>query len=162
MRLYRGIYPESVMTDSIRPDFYTSGWEPGERIKLRGTKTEGASRETDLFLEIDEEDVIALFYALLEHYRKSVVGETELGVCAETSSRLALCLKSAIRPLVSDLGDLSRPIEELGLSGRTHEFFQLANIRTVGDIAQMTQEEVLRAFGRRMLDELKSVLASLH
>ncbi|MGA7615439.1 MAG: DNA-directed RNA polymerase subunit alpha [Thermoanaerobaculia bacterium] len=55
---------------------------------------------------------------------------------------------------------LSKPIEELDLSVRSANCLKNANIRTVGDLVQRTEREMLstKNFGRKSLDEIKDVL----
>jgi hypothetical protein len=154
MRLYRGVHPESVETDRKKPDEFISDWIRRDRIWLKGTKTPGAERDTDLFLEIEEADVIALFRALLERY-------TESGEHAIALEVLALCLKSTVRPLAADLLNSNRPLEDLGLSGRTYGQLKNARIQTVGELAQKTELEMLMICGRKSLNEIKEVLSSM-
>jgi DNA-directed RNA polymerase subunit alpha len=58
---------------------------------------------------------------------------------------------------------LSKPIEELDLSVRSANCLKNANIRSLGDLVQRTEREMLstKNFGRKSLDEIKDVLASL-
>src|SRR5258708_37365292 len=58
---------------------------------------------------------------------------------------------------------LAKPIEELDLSVRSANCLKNANIRTLGDLVQRTGREMLstKNFGRKPLDEIKDVLASL-
>jgi DNA-directed RNA polymerase subunit alpha len=58
---------------------------------------------------------------------------------------------------------LAKPIEELDLSVRSANCLKNANIRTLGDLVQRTEREMLstKNFGRKSLDEIKEVLASL-
>ncbi|HUP65641.1 MAG TPA: DNA-directed RNA polymerase subunit alpha [Thermoanaerobaculia bacterium] len=58
---------------------------------------------------------------------------------------------------------LGKPIEELDLSVRSANCLKNANIRTLGDLVQRTEREMLatKNFGRKSLDEIKDVLGSL-
>jgi DNA-directed RNA polymerase subunit alpha len=58
---------------------------------------------------------------------------------------------------------LQKPIEELDLSVRSANCLKNANIRTLGDLVQRSEREMLstKNFGRKSLDEIKEVLASL-
>ncbi|HEY0592207.1 MAG TPA: DNA-directed RNA polymerase subunit alpha C-terminal domain-containing protein, partial [Thermoanaerobaculia bacterium] len=58
---------------------------------------------------------------------------------------------------------LGKPIEELDLSVRSANCLKNANIRTLGDLVQRTEREMLatKNFGRKSLDEIKDVLSSL-
>lgn len=66
-----------------------------------------------------------------------------------------------VDPRLAEL--LSKPIEELDLSVRSANCLKNANIRTLGDLVQRTEREMLstKNFGRKSLDEIKDVLASL-
>jgi DNA-directed RNA polymerase subunit alpha len=58
---------------------------------------------------------------------------------------------------------LAKPIEELDLSVRSANCLKNANIRTLGDLVQRSEREMLstKNFGRKSLDEIKDVLSSL-
>jgi len=58
---------------------------------------------------------------------------------------------------------LSKPIEELDLSVRSANCLKNANIRTLGDLVQRSEREMLstKNFGRKSLDEIKDVLNQL-
>ncbi len=58
---------------------------------------------------------------------------------------------------------LAKPIEELDLSVRSANCLKNANIRTLGDLVQRTEREMLstKNFGRKSLDEIKDVLQTL-
>jgi len=66
-----------------------------------------------------------------------------------------------VDPRVAEM--LAKPIEELDLSVRSANCLKNANIRTLGDLVQRTEREMLstKNFGRKSLDEIKEVLASL-
>lgn len=58
---------------------------------------------------------------------------------------------------------LNMPINEIELSVRSHNCIQSANIETIGDLARLTETEMLkyRNFGKKSLDEIKGILTSL-
>src|SRR2546423_11205387 len=58
---------------------------------------------------------------------------------------------------------LAKPIEALDLSVGYPNCLKNTNIRTLGDLVQRTEREMLstKNFGRKSLDEIKDVLASL-
>jgi DNA-directed RNA polymerase subunit alpha len=58
---------------------------------------------------------------------------------------------------------LNRSVEELELSVRSYNCLKNANIQTIGDLVQKTEAEMLRTknFGRKSLNEIKEILASL-
>jgi DNA-directed RNA polymerase subunit alpha len=66
-----------------------------------------------------------------------------------------------VDPRISEL--LSKPIEELDLSVRSANCLKNANIRTLGDLVQRSEREMLstKNFGRKSLDEIKEVLANM-
>ncbi len=66
-----------------------------------------------------------------------------------------------VDPRLAEL--LSKPIEELDLSVRSANCLKNANIRTLGDLVQRTEREMLstKNFGRKSLDEIKDVLANM-
>jgi len=66
MKLFRG--REDTTTDEKQPSDYIANWKSSGFVELRGTKSREASRETTLWLRIDEEDVLAFSHALIERY----------------------------------------------------------------------------------------------
>ena len=58
---------------------------------------------------------------------------------------------------------LSRSVEELELSLRTHNCLKNANIRTIGELVQKTEADIWRTkyFGRKSLNEIKEALARM-
>ncbi len=59
--------------------------------------------------------------------------------------------------------NLFRSVEELELSVRSANCLQQANIRTIGDLVQRTETEMLKTknFGRKSLKEIKELLAEM-
>jgi DNA-directed RNA polymerase subunit alpha len=55
-------------------------------------------------------------------------------------------------------------VEELELSVRSANCLQNANIRYIGELVQRTEAEMLKTknFGRKSLNEIKEVLASMN
>ncbi len=53
--------------------------------------------------------------------------------------------------------------DELELSVRAYNCLKNANIKTIGDLVQKTENEMLRTknFGRRSLNEIKDILHSM-
>jgi hypothetical protein len=64
MKIYRG--DRQTLTDSIEPQHLDRLLKIGRKIRLSGTKGKSRNRQTTLWLEIDEHDVIALVIAFLE------------------------------------------------------------------------------------------------
>jgi DNA-directed RNA polymerase subunit alpha len=59
--------------------------------------------------------------------------------------------------------NLFRSVDELELSVRSANCLQQANIRTIGDLVQKTEAEMLKTknFGRKSLKEIKEILAEM-
>jgi DNA-directed RNA polymerase subunit alpha len=59
--------------------------------------------------------------------------------------------------------NLYRSVDELELSVRSANCLQNANIRFIGELVQRTEAEMLKTknFGRKSLNEIKEVLASM-
>lgn len=68
---------------------------------------------------------------------------------------------SAASPLFNE--NLSKNIDELELSVRAHNCLKNANIKTIGDLVQKTEHEMLKTknFGRKSLNEIKGILTSM-
>ena len=58
---------------------------------------------------------------------------------------------------------LERSVDELELSVRSHNCLKNANIRTIGELVQKTESEILKTknFGRKSLNEIKEILSSM-
>jgi DNA-directed RNA polymerase subunit alpha len=58
---------------------------------------------------------------------------------------------------------LARPVDELELSVRAANCLKAANIRTIGDLVQRDESEMLQFhnFGKKSLDEIKSILDTM-
>jgi hypothetical protein len=71
MRLQRG--PKTgdtwTTTDARPPATWVKSWFPGRSISFDGTIDKTGQRHTSVGVEIDEEDVLALHRALIDHYR---------------------------------------------------------------------------------------------
>jgi DNA-directed RNA polymerase subunit alpha len=59
--------------------------------------------------------------------------------------------------------NLLKSVEELELSVRSYNCLKNANIKTIADLVQKTEQEMLRTknFGRKSLNEIKEILASM-
>jgi DNA-directed RNA polymerase subunit alpha len=58
---------------------------------------------------------------------------------------------------------LDKSVEELELSVRSYNCLKNANIRTIRELVQKTESEMLRTknFGRKSLNEIKEILAGM-
>ncbi|MEJ2314980.1 MAG: DNA-directed RNA polymerase subunit alpha C-terminal domain-containing protein, partial [Nitrospirota bacterium] len=59
--------------------------------------------------------------------------------------------------------NLLKSVDELELSVRAHNCLKNANIRTLADLVQRTEQDMLRTknFGRKSLNEIKEILANM-
>ena len=104
---------------------------------------------------VSPQEAISLAAELLaDHLRIFSAFETRLEEREEAAA-------PEVDPRMAEM--LSKPIEELDLSVRSANCLKNANIRTLGDLVQRTEREMLstKNFGRKSLDEIKDVLASL-
>lgn len=60
--------------------------------------------------------------------------------------------------------NLNRSVEELELSVRSYNCLKNANIKTIGELVQKSESEMLKTknFGRKSLNEIKEILASMN
>src|SRR5207237_9517991 len=59
--------------------------------------------------------------------------------------------------------NLNRSVEELELSVRSYNCLKNANIQTIGELVQKSENEMLKTknFGRKSLNEIKELLSSM-
>ena len=76
MKLHRGGKSDScgkyVQTDQQKPSQYIETWKPGSMIIMDGTKDKSSWGQTAIGITIDEDDVIALWRKLIEHYGQEI------------------------------------------------------------------------------------------
>ena len=58
---------------------------------------------------------------------------------------------------------LSKSVDEMELSVRSYNCLKNANIRTIGELVQKTEAEMLKTknFGRKSLNEIKEILSTM-
>ena len=58
---------------------------------------------------------------------------------------------------------LNKSVDELELSVRSYNCLKNANIRTIGELVQKTENEMLKTknFGRKSLNEIKEILGTM-
>jgi len=58
---------------------------------------------------------------------------------------------------------LNKSVDEMELSVRSYNCLKNANIRTIGELVQKTEAEMLKTknFGRKSLNEIKEILSSM-
>jgi len=59
--------------------------------------------------------------------------------------------------------NLSKSVEELELSVRSYNCLKNANIKTIGELVQKSESEMLKTknFGRKSLNEIKEILTAM-
>src|SRR5438046_8088922 len=69
----------------------------------------------------------------------------------------------AIRRAHGQLENLFRNVDELELSVRASNCLKTANIRTIADLVQKTEAELLKTknFGKKSLNEIKTILGEM-
>jgi DNA-directed RNA polymerase subunit alpha len=103
---------------------------------------------------ISPQDAIGQASKLLKDHMSIFINFEELPEITEEPAERAMDQVSEI---------LNRSVEELELSVRSYNCLKNANIQTIGDLVQKTEAEMLRTknFGRKSLNEIKEILASL-
>ena len=103
---------------------------------------------------IQPEDAIAQAAAILEDHLKIFVNFREDPV------QEAPQVDEVRQKLVENLG---RSVDELELSVRSYNCLKNANIKTIGELVQRNEPEMLktRNFGRKSLNEIKEILTSM-
>ena len=66
------MYRSGALTDSKKSRECADRWQSGNEIYLDGTITKGAERRTRMSLEIEDNDIVALFNALVKRDRKKI------------------------------------------------------------------------------------------
>ncbi len=138
-------------------------YSPVRKVNFWTEKTRvGKSTDYDrLILEITTDGSItperALTEAagiLVEHFDLFILEEDMIYPVEDRSADILSTNDSVINE------NLLKSIDELELSVRAYNCLKNANIQTVADLVQKTEQEMLRTknFGRKSLDEIKSIL----
>jgi hypothetical protein len=125
MKIYRG----GREIDSKEPGDYIQEWKTGQPIWLNGT-IDGHERFAHFGLRIEDPDVIALFYALIERYQESEEQAKTVAVCAEAITRLATASQQ-IAMKVETLEAMRKQIRDLTYSSDKSLDDRLREIRAV-------------------------------
>lgn len=142
---------DSIYSPVLRANFNIEETRVGQRTDFdRLTLTV----ETDGTIKPDEAVAYAaeLMTRHLEYLRSFGAGNGEVG--AAPAMQLV--------PVTEKTRDLvDRPLEEFDISVRSRHTLEKGNIRTLGDIARRTEEEILQIenFGRKSLQEVEDLLA---
>jgi DNA-directed RNA polymerase subunit alpha len=103
---------------------------------------------------ISPQDAVGLAAKLLKDHMSIFINfEEQPELEAETAER-------AVRRLNENL---NRSVEELELSVRSYNCLKNANIQTIGELVQKTEQEMLKTknFGRKSLNEIKEILGNM-
>ena len=81
----------------------------------------------------------------------------------ETAPQETEVVSDELRPRVELNENLFRNVDELELSVRASNCLKTANIRTIADLVQKTEPELLKTknFGKKSLNEIKTILAEM-
>jgi DNA-directed RNA polymerase subunit alpha len=79
----------------------------------------------------------------------------------ESATEAPVEISDQDRELYAD--KLNKSVDELELSVRSYNCLKNANIRTIGELVQKTEAEMLKTknFGRKSLNEIKEILAGM-
>jgi DNA-directed RNA polymerase subunit alpha len=103
---------------------------------------------------ISPADAIGQAAKLVKDHMAIFINFEEVAELAEEPAERALSQMNEV---------LNRSVEELELSVRSYNCLKNANIQSIGDLVQKSEAEMLRTknFGRKSLNEIKEILASL-
>lgn len=121
---------------------------------------------------VSPRDAVAIAAKILKEQLQVFIhfdeGEGEVEVPGPTTLRAAVGAVEVAAAGALEVGSqvdvLYRPVEELELSVRAQNCLQNAGIRTVGELVQRTEAEMMKTknFGRKSLKEIKDALADLN
>ena len=139
-----------------------SSHSPIRRVKHSiGSALAGQGGYEKLSMEITTSGALSAKDALA--YAASVLRE-QLGVFVHFESSpedMPIKEKDEEKERLREL--LERTVDELELSVRSHNCLKNANIRTIGELVQKTESEILKTknFGRKSLNEIKEILQQM-
>lgn len=138
---------DSIHSPVRRVNFHVEGARVGQTTDFDGLVLEIWTNGT-----VVPQEALSLAANLLADHL-SIFSTVEVGAIEERAEE-----ESSIDPELSEV--LSKPIEELDLSVRSANCLKNANIRTLADLVQRSEREMLstKNFGRKSLDEIKEVL----
>ncbi len=130
-----------------RVNFHVEPAGDRERLVLE-VWTDGSVAPTDAVAEAAR--ILEDHFTLLEHFPESAPQE-------ETAERT----EAGPRTELND--NLFRNVDELELSVRASNCLKTANIRTIADLVQKTEAELLKTknFGKKSLNEIKTILGEM-
>ncbi|MGH9519443.1 MAG: DNA-directed RNA polymerase subunit alpha C-terminal domain-containing protein, partial [Terriglobales bacterium] len=103
---------------------------------------------------ISPTDAVGLAAKLLKDHMTIFVNFEEVSEGGEYAEGRSLQLRNE---------NLNRSVEELELSVRSYNCLKNANIQTIGELIQKSENEMLKTknFGRKSLNEIKEILATM-
>jgi DNA-directed RNA polymerase subunit alpha len=155
---------EDFPVDMIAVD---SVFTPIKKVNFTVEKAR-VGRETDydrLVMEIwtdgsvtPEKTISRAASILIEHMSLFVLEEEEVHEEVISSEPSSFVSASSEDPIFNT--NLLKSVEELELSVRSYNCLKNANIKTIADLVQKTEQEMLRTknFGRKSLNEIKDIL----
>jgi DNA-directed RNA polymerase subunit alpha len=142
---------DSIYSPVLRANFNVEETRVGQRTDFDrltlSVETNGAMRPDEAVAYAAE-----LMTRHMEYFRRFALGNGE-----PAAPEIQLVpVSEKIRDLVN------RPLEEFDISVRSRHTLEKGNIRTLGDIARRSEEEILQIenFGRKSLQEVEELLAS--
>jgi DNA-directed RNA polymerase subunit alpha len=143
------ILVDSIYTPVLRANFNVEETRVGQRTDfdrlMLSVETNGAMRPEEAVAYAAE-----LMTKHMEYLRRFAAGNGE-----------AVASEVQLEPVSEKMRDLvSRPLEEFDISVRSRHTLEKGNIRTLGDIARRTEEDILQIenFGRKSLEEVEDLL----
>jgi DNA-directed RNA polymerase subunit alpha len=130
-----------------RVNFHVEPAGDRERLVLE-VWTDGSVAPTDAVAEAAR--ILEDHFTLLEHFPESAPQE-------ETAERTEAGPRTELNE------NLFRNVDELELSVRASNCLKTANIRTIADLVQKTEAELLKTknFGKKSLNEIKTILGEM-
>ena len=150
--------PEAMPINAILLD---ADFSPVERVNFH-VEPVAAGRER-LVLEVWTDGSVAATAAVAEASR---ILEDHFGLLTdfpEATPEEAAAERDDTRPRTEMNENLFRNVDELELSVRASNCLKTANIRTIADLVQKTESELLKTknFGKKSLNEIKTILGEM-
>ncbi len=151
------IYLDSVHTPIRRVNYTVENARVGQRTDYDRLLLEVVTNSA-----ISARDAIAYAAKILKEHLQLFINfdETDSQFSASVEAPAS---QTETKSIVSLADRLCRPVSELELSVRSINCLQNANIETIGELVQKTEQEMLQTknFGRKSLNEIKAILENL-
>jgi len=152
--------PEALPINALLLD---ADFSPIERVNFTVEPVEAGSRQERLVIEVWTNGSVAPETAvgeasriLEDHFNLLTANSTAAPVVEEAEP-------GELLPRVELNDNLFRNVDELELSVRASNCLKTANIRTIADLVQRTEAELLKTknFGKKSLNEIKTILGEM-